>query len=256
VIGVGIGIPGTARRVAAPAWTPAALVPHAWYRSDLGITLNGSNVAAWADQSGNGRHAIQTTAGNQPPYSASGGVNNLPYVTSVTSSSRGLYAGVAADWEALHNGVGMTVAFVGKNNSGPFGNYQLATQHSSGVNRGFAFSQVSGSAAHALVGNGTAAVALAAAPTANNVTHKYVVTYRSGVNPDLVLRLDGAVGATASETATPSASDPPHPLGIGFSGAGGFAANARVYEIVILARVATASEITALEAYFLARYGV
>lgn len=43
----------------------------AWYRSDLGITLNGSTVSAWGDQSGNGRHLIQNTAANQPTYVAS-----------------------------------------------------------------------------------------------------------------------------------------------------------------------------------------
>lgn len=49
-----------------------------WLRADLGITLNGGNVSAWADQSGsadNGgagsHHAVQGTAGNQPLYVAS-----------------------------------------------------------------------------------------------------------------------------------------------------------------------------------------
>ncbi len=42
-----------------------------WYRSDLGITLNGSGVSAWADQSGNGRDLTQATAAKQPIYSAS-----------------------------------------------------------------------------------------------------------------------------------------------------------------------------------------
>jgi hypothetical protein len=44
-----------------------------WLRADLGVTLNGSTVSAWADQSGTGNHASQGTAANQPTYSASSG---------------------------------------------------------------------------------------------------------------------------------------------------------------------------------------
>lgn len=39
-----------------------------WCRSDLGITLNGSTVSAWADQSGNGKNYSQGTAASQPTY--------------------------------------------------------------------------------------------------------------------------------------------------------------------------------------------
>jgi hypothetical protein len=45
----------------------------AWYRADLGVTLNGSTVSAWADQSGSGdsnRNMVQATAGNQPTFVA------------------------------------------------------------------------------------------------------------------------------------------------------------------------------------------
>ena len=43
----------------------------AWYRADLGITLNGADVSDWADQSGNGNHISQATAANQPLFNAS-----------------------------------------------------------------------------------------------------------------------------------------------------------------------------------------
>lgn len=48
----------------------------AWYRSDLGITLNGSNVSSWEDQSGNGFTLAQGTASKQPAYTASSSVFN------------------------------------------------------------------------------------------------------------------------------------------------------------------------------------
>jgi len=51
-----------------------------WLRSDLGITLNGADVSAWADQTANANNALQATAGLQMAY-GSGGVQGLPYLT-------------------------------------------------------------------------------------------------------------------------------------------------------------------------------
>ena len=54
-------------------WSPddeASLV--AWYQKEVGITLNGSDVSAWADSSSNHYDMLQNTATEQPAYS--GGV--------------------------------------------------------------------------------------------------------------------------------------------------------------------------------------
>lgn len=52
----------------------------AWYRGDLGITLNGADVSDWADQSGNSRDLSEAT--NQPLYTASdASFNNQPTLT-------------------------------------------------------------------------------------------------------------------------------------------------------------------------------
>ena len=42
----------------------------AWYQNAVGITLNGSDVSAWADSSTNGYNMVQATATEQPAYSA------------------------------------------------------------------------------------------------------------------------------------------------------------------------------------------
>lgn len=60
---------------------------YAWYRSDLGITLNGSTVSAWADQSGSGRHLTQATGSKQPTYNSTDSqYNNKPSLTFTAAS--------------------------------------------------------------------------------------------------------------------------------------------------------------------------
>lgn len=44
------------------------------------VTLNGSTVSQWNDKSGNGNHATQTTAANQPTYT-SAGLNGFNVIT-------------------------------------------------------------------------------------------------------------------------------------------------------------------------------
>lgn len=77
--GYGYGMPGPlARR----AWTPLQLGSSLalWLRADLGITLNGATVSAWADQSGNGHVFAMATAGKQPAYTASA-IGGKPGIT-------------------------------------------------------------------------------------------------------------------------------------------------------------------------------
>jgi len=42
--------------------------PSLWLRADVGITLAGGTVSAWADQSGNSNNATQNTGNNQPSF--------------------------------------------------------------------------------------------------------------------------------------------------------------------------------------------
>ena len=54
-------------------WTPAnlsGLVVWLDAADASTITLNGSNVSQWSDKSGNGNHAVQSTASSQPSYGA------------------------------------------------------------------------------------------------------------------------------------------------------------------------------------------
>jgi hypothetical protein len=61
----------------------------AWYKSDAGvldasgnvITVDNTKIKTWQDQSGNGKHLVQATVGNQPAWrNAANGINGVPAV--------------------------------------------------------------------------------------------------------------------------------------------------------------------------------
>lgn len=65
-----------------------------WLRADLGVTLNGSDVSAWADQSGSGFNASQGTSAQQPAFIASG-QNSKPAIRGHTNASKMSVAGMS-----------------------------------------------------------------------------------------------------------------------------------------------------------------
>ena len=75
---LGMSIGGSNRPIGA-SWTPASegtsLV--AWYKNQEGITLNGSDVSAWADSSSNSFDMVQATTSKQPAYN-SGNIEFTP----------------------------------------------------------------------------------------------------------------------------------------------------------------------------------
>jgi hypothetical protein len=95
----GFASPFGPRRGSAPVpWTPAELGASLalWLDAEdtASITLNGSNVSQWSDKSGNGRHATQATAANQPAYDTSA-INSKP---AIVTNNDALYV---APWAAV-----------------------------------------------------------------------------------------------------------------------------------------------------------
>jgi len=76
-------------------WTPNIRKPLAWLRAEQGVSLVSGAVAAWGDQSGNGRHFSQGSAPNRFGYSASDAAYNGSPVLLGTGSS---YLDAIASW--------------------------------------------------------------------------------------------------------------------------------------------------------------
>ena len=102
-----------------PNWIPGCVM---WLDASQGITLNGSTVSAWVDQSGTA-NAIESTPANQPIYVASGG-GGIPTLTFVSNSA--MFRG--ADTLVTN----FTIVAVVKVNS-TYGGYQLIYGNNAGV---------------------------------------------------------------------------------------------------------------------------
>jgi len=79
--------------LAAGSVAPAAVIPGTiltpglWFEADVGVTVDGSNkVSTWADQSGGGWNATQTTAANRPAY-VTNVINGKPVVRGFSSTA-------------------------------------------------------------------------------------------------------------------------------------------------------------------------
>lgn len=227
-----------------------ALKPALWLRSDRGISLNGSNVTAWADQSGFGRDAIQLTPANQPVYTTSSAVRGLPAVTG--AATRGLLAGAAADWTFLHDGTGCTIFLVTYSRATPT-NYLIGTQSSSGANRGFNIFW-SGTSHNFIVGDGTTQQFSLTRAASALTLNKTIATFATASTPDASVTVNGVAGTTGN-AATPSGTAPANPLGICWGGASSFGTDTDFFDIVLFNRVLSANEIAALNAYATTRYG-
>lgn len=92
------------------------------------IILNGSTVSQWNDKSGNGRHASQPTAANQPTYNLNG--LNGKTVLTFDGSSDFMTAGTNSTWNFLHNGqesAAFVVARAGNTGQDPNAVYTILT---------------------------------------------------------------------------------------------------------------------------------
>lgn len=127
-------------RVGGAAFSPTQLSGCAlWLRADLGITLNGGNVSAWANQGTLGGSVSQGTGANQPAYSAAGGPNSRPALQFDGGDSLASTL-AASSWNFLHSATfTLFVVFRSTTNSTTHFGVLVATYSGSNATRGSAF---------------------------------------------------------------------------------------------------------------------
>lgn len=214
----------------------------AWWRADLGITLNGATVSAWADQGPNAFHLTQGTAASQPDYTAAGGPNSTPSV--LFKGTDDFLRNTAIDrpapnatptfvWCVLRNvtwTINLRFWCFGTANLGLAVLAQVATPQINMAN--------------------TTIVNANTGLTVN--TYKRMEVYYSGSTSDYI-----KAGATSSTLPGTSAGvvDNAASFTLGARGDGLSPANIEVPEFAIYSALPSAAQLTALDAYAQNRYG-
>lgn len=214
--------------------------------------VTGTGVAQWTDQSGKSRHAVQATGASQPAYTAITG--DYGYVAG--NGSQGLFI-PSSGLEFLHSGAGATLVAIYEQ-AGTVGYYVCGNQAASGANLGFSISRRTAPTGRIATGTGAASVTqLDGSIGADGAYHKVIWTYRSGVDPDVTARSDGASIGTTSETASPVGTTSGSTFGVCCGGGSTtFGTTSKIRALVAYSSVLSAGAQSTIEALFAAAWGV
>lgn len=214
-----------------------------WLRADLGITLNGTDVSAWADQSGNGNNVSQGTALAQPAYITD--VGGFPAVrfNGTDDFMTGTITGMTGDY--AH-----TVFYAGKLNSvASGGSFRGAlTLGGQAVSTGVETGGLTAGNAFFFGGPGLGG-SQGVGSAANTDKHVFSRTYPDAIHNGY---LDGALDATATGSISLTSAVT---LGQRFDIGVSSRLQVEIYEVVVYSRVITTSERTLVAAYLKVRYG-
>jgi titin len=245
--GIGTGAYSTASAAVTPSsFTPASLANLAvWldasdasslYDATSGGSLVGSGgaVRRWQDLSGNGRHAV----GSSGPTRSLAAVNGRDAL----SFSSSLLTNTGIDVSGGNQSLFMVVRFAasgfqisgGFGTGGSFGALLIESNRSSG--------------SHSATFGGEGSEVQASGGSSSNVTKAFGAVLGSGTGS---LLINGTSAGTVSRSTVSSSSG----LSIG-SYYGSLPLSGLICEVVYLARTVTAGEISDLQAYFAAKWGV
>lgn len=245
--------PGMSRRInrrgliysaSAPAFSPASLSGLIlWLRSDMGITLAGSKVSAWADQSGNGNHFTQGTDAWRPIYTASNAnLGNKP----------------SLDFSATTIGLQLTNFAVGLTNISSSVFYRKTI--AAGAPRVFGPPTASGGSFNLICNSGANSFDAALINVGPNITRvspdnintnysrTAVLNIGSAATVDGIVYTNGIAGGTIASDTANNGAIPATTWNIGYIFDGS------IVEVIAYNRLLTASEALQLANYQIARY--
>jgi len=236
-IGLGVRLPH--RQGPPSVFLPNKIVSSfGWWRSDLGITLNGADVSAWADQIGT-NHLLQATEAKQPLYVATGGPGSTPYVAfdGVAHFMQVIYT-LAQPWTIMAI---IKPSATADATGGPFA-------IDGGIIFGCAVRVLGANTVNGYYG------------TSATISH----TTTADIDDWQVIRsdCDGAANGTfTSDDDTPSTSGSVGTVGaagmaLGAAGSEAAWADTHVAEVCMFNAVLGAADIARMRAYFAARYGL
>lgn len=214
------------------SFSPANLAPVLWLRADKGITLNGGNVSAWADQSGNGNN-FTGTSGHQPAYNASGGPNSLAALvfngTSSFMTSAASVTNITSNWTQF-----MVLKI-------PNTTQANAILWATGLLNGWGF-DINTTGNRGVLENGIGAFSFSSNTT---VWEEWANWDTSGVNT--TCHVDGSAVASLGSI-SPTAGTGGSVIGCQGNGSSSFASFS-LWELIVFARTLSAADITRVESY-------
>lgn len=230
-----------------------------WLRSDLGITLNGTTVSAWADQSGNELDFSWPTAAAQPTYTAiDSNWNDKPSLSFDGVNDILASDASSSSWKFLHDGTGGGLIVVMRPETLGNANIMGTGDGDSGAKL-LMFGGAGGGRLWISDGiAGQASCVNTAFPAASfvvNEKHSYGYAYREGrPGNEFAIFKDGAEVGTGDSSADPSAAAATGTAVIGNIITGD--PHTTITEIVAFNIYPSATQSAGLQNYFDERYGI
>jgi hypothetical protein len=229
---------------AAPAAPPPVAGYTAWWDATQITAADAAPVAAWADSSGGGHTASQTTPANQPTFyktTAANLINGHPAVkfngTSTNLTTAAALAVPVGSWSVY------TVTQVAAEREVAFYNGTPASDGFSGIMTN------SGGGTMAVLFGGMAWLQVSPSDPAFGVAHNYICAW-NGTNP-MSATIDGVAQSPAAAPASPVT-----PSGVAYLGGNGsYWHNGLIGEIIVYPFALTAGQLASLHAYAQTKWG-